>query len=191
VGELDFGHDGADATLMNAAERRVLLQTLAFFASSDMIVNDRLVASIIHDLPSEEWKAAYQAQCFMESVHTETYNRLIDALVSDQDEKDGLFNALNTIPTIAAKRDFYILHSDPSNDFQTRLLCQLLVEGVHFSASFALIAWLRKRFPGHFEATTKANELIMRDEGVHAKMACTLLKRELDAGKTVHNTTYA
>jgi ribonucleoside-diphosphate reductase subunit M2 len=77
-------------------------------------------------------------------------------------------------------------YSDPTIDFPTRLLCQLLVEGVHFSASFALIAWLRKRFPGHFEATTKANELIMRDEGLHAKMACVLLKRELAVGKTVH-----
>ena len=86
MGELDFGHDGADVALMNAAEPRVDLQTLALFASSDMLVNDRLVTSIIHDLPSEEWKVAYQAQCFMETVHTETYNQLIDALVGNQDE---------------------------------------------------------------------------------------------------------
>ena len=112
---------------------------------------------------------AYSAQCFMETIHTETYNRLIATPVGDQEEKAGLFNALNTIPTLSAKRDFYmtLCHSDPSNDFQTRLLCQLLTEDIHFLASFALIAWLRKRFPGRFEATTKANELIMRDEGLH------------------------
>ena len=185
AGELDFGHDGADMALMSTTERGVLLQTLAFFASSDIIVNDRLVTSIIHDLPNEEWRCAITTQCFMETIHTETYNRLIDALVASQDEKAMLFNALNTIPSIRAKRDFYMQYSDPSNDFQTRLLCQLLVEGVHFSASFALIAWLRRRHPGRFEATTKANELIMRDEGLHAKMACSLLKRELNAGKTV------
>ena len=76
-------------------------------------------------------------------------------------------------------------HSDPSNDFQTRLLCQLLAKGVHFSASFALIAWLRTRFPGRFEAITKANELIMRDEGMHTQMACKLLRHHLDAGNTI------
>ena len=185
VGELDFGHDRGDMVMMNVPERRVLLQTLAFFASSDMIVNDRLVTSIIHDLPSEQWRAAYAAQCFMETIHTETYSKLIDTLVDDNDEKVGLFNAVVTIPTIQAKREFYMSHSDPSNDFQTRLLCQLLVEGVHFSASFALIVWLRKRFPGRFEATTKANELIMRDEGMHAQMACELLRRQLAAGNTI------
>ena len=44
---------------------------------------------------------------------------------------------------------------------------------------------MRSDHPGRFEATTKANELIMRDEGLHAKMACTLLKRELSAGNAV------
>ena len=46
------------------------------------------------------------------------------------------------------------------------------VEGIHFSGSFAAIFWLKKR--GLMPGLTFSNELISRDEGLHADFACLL-----------------
>ena len=46
------------------------------------------------------------------------------------------------------------------------------MEGVHFSGSFASIFWLKKR--GLMPGLTFSNELISRDEGLHADFACML-----------------
>ena len=46
------------------------------------------------------------------------------------------------------------------------------VEGIHFSGSFCAIFWLKKR--GLMPGLTFSNELISRDEGLHADFACML-----------------
>jgi ribonucleoside-diphosphate reductase subunit M2 len=60
------------------------------------------------------------------------------------------------------------------------------VEGIHFSGSFCSIFWLKKRqlMPG----LTFSNEMISRDEGLHADFACHLyeLLRNRLTTTTVH-----
>lgn len=46
------------------------------------------------------------------------------------------------------------------------------MEGIHFSGSFCSIFWLKKR--GLMPGLTFSNELISRDEGLHADFACLL-----------------
>lgn len=48
------------------------------------------------------------------------------------------------------------------------------VEGILFSGSFCAIYWLKKR--GMMPGLTFSNELIARDEGLHADFACLLYK---------------
>ena len=176
VAELDFGEDRQNATeLLSEDENRVLMKVLAFFAASDLIVNERLFLSLFDEAPTSEWRAALTAQSFFETIHSETYALLIDTLCPDENSKRSLFNSLETEHSISAKRDWYLKNSVGS--YAQRCLVQLCVEGIHFSSSFAIIAWLRKRFPGKFQATCKSNELIMRDEGMHAKMAAALYRQ--------------
>ena len=110
VGELDFGNDHNDSALLSTDERRLLLQILAFFAASDLVVNDRLFRSILSDSPTDEFTAALTAQMFMETIHSETYARLIDEIAND-DEKAKLFNGLESVPSIKAKKDWYLKQS--------------------------------------------------------------------------------
>merc|ERR1712146_276314 len=46
------------------------------------------------------------------------------------------------------------------------------VEGILFSGSFCAIYWLKKR--GLMPGLTFSNELISRDEGLHAEFACLI-----------------
>merc|ERR1719215_1079929 len=58
------------------------------------------------------------------------------------------------------------------NSFAERIVAFAAVEGVLFSGSFCAIYWLKKR--GLMPGLTFSNELISRDEGLHAEFACLL-----------------
>ena len=183
--EISLEHEKNDFKTLNKDAQQMLVQTLAFFAASDLVVNDRLTSSIMKERMSTEMLMAYQTQIFFENIHTETYNLLIDTLVTDDELKLKLFNSLENYPTIGAKRDWYIKNSDENLPIAHRLIVQVCVEGIHFSSSFALIAWLRKYAGGKFKGTTTSNDLIMRDEALHAKMSLALFNRLSDEKKNL------
>jgi len=56
--------------------------------------------------------------------------------------------------------------------FAERIVAFACVEGILFSGSFCAIYWLKKR--GLMPGLTFSNELISRDEGLHAEFACML-----------------
>merc|ERR1719310_489888 len=58
------------------------------------------------------------------------------------------------------------------NCFAERVVAFAAVEGILFSGSFCAIYWLKKR--GLMPGLTFSNELISRDEGLHAEFACLL-----------------
>merc|ERR1712139_416166 len=60
------------------------------------------------------------------------------------------------------------------NSFAERVVAFAAVEGVLFSGSFCAIYWLKKR--GLMPGLTFSNELISRDEGLHAEFACLMYR---------------
>merc|ERR1712154_614168 len=58
--------------------------------------------------------------------------------------------------------------------FAERIVAFAAVEGVLFSGSFCAIYWLKKR--GLMPGLTFSNELISRDEGLHAEFACMVYR---------------
>lgn len=60
---------------------------LAFFASSDTIVNENIAQRFLKEVQIPEAKFIYQSQLFMEGIHSESYALMIDTLVVDEAEK--------------------------------------------------------------------------------------------------------
>lgn len=154
-------------------EKHFISHVLAFFAASDGIVNENLVLHFMHEVQIPEARAFYGFQIAMENVHAETYSLLIDTLVRDSVEKMRLFDAIETMPCVARKARWalqWIENKDAT--FAQRLVAFAAVEGIFFSGSFCAIYWLKKRnlMPG----LCFSNELIARDEGLHADFACLL-----------------
>ena len=146
---------------------------LAFFAGSDGIVNENLVARFMNEINIQEAKCFYGFQIAMENIHSETYSLLIDTYISDDDEKNHLFNAINTIPCVSKKANWAIKWiEDNESNFLTRLVAFAAVEGIFFSGSFCAIYWLKKR--GFMPGLTFSNELISRDEALHCEFAVLL-----------------
>ena len=170
--EIDFSKDYDDFCNLNDNEQHFIKMILAFFSSSDTIVNINLSERFLQDIKIREAIVAYTWQMMMESTHSETYSLQIDNIVRDSEEKDKLLNAVIEYSCIAEKAAWAVKWIESTESFAHRLLAFAVVEGVFFSGSFCSIFWLKKRniMPG----LCASNELIARDEGMHCEFAVLL-----------------
>lgn len=175
--EIDLSQDMKDWNNLNDGERHFISHVLAFFAASDGIVNENLAENFVNEVQYTEAKFFYGFQIAMENIHSETYSLLIDTYVKDSQEKNKLFNAIDTMDCVKKKADWALRWIDEGN-FAERLVAFAAVEGIFFSGSFCSIFWLKKR--GLMPGLTFSNELISRDEGMHCDFACHLYNEHLN-----------
>ena len=163
--ELDLAHDMKDWEALQENEQHFLKHVLAFFAAADGIVNENLVERFCSEVQIPEARFFYGFQIAIENIHSETYSLLIDQYVKNPEEKERLFNAIDTIPCVRKKADWALRWIGESRRFAERLVAFAVVEGIFFSGAFCAIFWLKKR--GLMPGLTFSNELISRDEGMH------------------------
>ena len=172
VEEIDLGTDLKDWDSLNSNERHFIKHVLAFFASSDGIVMENIDLNFGNEVQIPEARSFYAYQAFNESIHGETYSLMIDKLVRDPEEKERLFQAIDTVPAVKAKAEWALEWLNKDAPFAQRLVAFACVEGIFFSGSFCAIFWLKKR--GLMPGLSFSNELISRDEGLHQEFAVTL-----------------
>lgn len=155
-------------------ERQFMSMALAFFAASDGIVTENLVARFCLESDVAEVRAFYVGQAFFEQVHSEAYSLIIDRLIPDAAEKNKLFRAVEHHVCVRRKAEWgrrwiESVDGDRADGPARRLAAFACVEGIFFSSSFATIYWFKGRnlLPG----TTLSNEWISRDEGLHTDFA--------------------
>jgi ribonucleoside-diphosphate reductase beta chain len=170
-------------------EKYFISHILAYFASSDGIVNENLAIRFMNEVQIPEVRCFYGFQLMMENIHSETYSLLIDTYIKDEVTKNKLFNAIHTMPCIKKKADWalrWITNNtdsftaqgeenrvlSPKPSFAERLIAFACVEGIFFSGAFCAIFWLKSR--GLMPGLGFSNELISRDEGLHTDFACLL-----------------
>jgi len=173
--EVDLSKDMDHWVNLKPDERHFITHVLAFFAASDGIVNENLVERFSQEVQVTEARCFYGFQIAMENVHSEMYSLLIDTYVKDPEERNTLFNAIETMPCIKKKADWALNWiGNETATFAERVVAFAAVEGIFFSGSFASIFWLKKR--GLMPGLTFSNELISRDEGLHCDFACLMFK---------------
>jgi ribonucleotide reductase beta subunit family protein with ferritin-like domain len=190
--EVDLSGDMRDWEKLNENEQYFIKNILAFFAGSDGIVNWNIGDRFKEDIKQleglyKETSYLYNYQAMIEDVHNEMYSLMLDTYIKSSEEKEHLFNAIETIPCVKKKAEWamkWIL--DENSSFSQRLVAFAIVEGIFFSGSFCAIYWLKKR--GLMTGLTSANEFIARDEGMHTETACVLysLLEDKVSEKTIH-----
>ncbi|XP_058686504.1 ribonucleoside-diphosphate reductase subunit M2 B isoform X1 [Poecile atricapillus] len=171
--EVDLSKDLPHWSKLKADEKYFISHVLAFFAASDGIVNENLVARFSQEVQIPEARCFYGFQILIENVHSEMYSLLIDTYIKDPKKRDFLFNAIETMPCVKKKADWALKWiEDRESTFGERVVAFAAVEGIFFSGSFAAIFWLKKR--GLMPGLTFSNELISRDEGLHCDFACLM-----------------
>lgn len=148
-------------------ERHFIKHILGFFAGSDGIVMENISMNFSEEVTDPSARLFYAYQIFNESVHSEQYALLLDALIEDEAERNALFEAIETIPAIGKKAAWALKYLDKDRSFAERLVAWIAVEGIMFSGSFCALFWLRNR--GIMPGLSLSNEFISRDEGLHQK----------------------
>ena len=173
--EVDLSKDLRDWNRLTDDERYFISMILAFFAGADGLVNENLTFRFYNEVQNSEARLFYGFQVAMEGIHQEVYANLIDTYIADQREKTKLFNAIQEFPFIRSKADFCLKYMKSGDTFATRLVAFACVEGIMFSGAFCSIFWFRKR--GLLNGLTFSNELISRDEALHAEFAVLLYSK--------------
>lgn len=181
--ELDLTKDIDDFNKLSDNEKNFIKHILAFFSSSDTIVNINLGERFLNEVQVLEAKFFYAFQMSIENIHSETYSLLIDTYYKDARERHEAFNAIQYIPCIKKKADWcFKWINDKDASFAQRLVAFAIVEGIFFSGAFCSIFWLKER--GLMPGLSFSNELISRDEGMHVEFAVLLyskIKNKLSA----------
>jgi len=170
--EIDLAQDSKDWCTLTEGEQHFIKCILAFFAASDGIVLENLASHFSTEVQIPEARAFYGFQIAMENIHSETYSLLIEQYIRDPIEKETVFDAIHTMPAVQEKAQWAVQWMNGENSFAERIVAFAAVEGILFSGSFCAIYWLKKR--GLMPGLTFSNELISRDEGLHAEFACML-----------------
>lgn len=178
--EIDFSNDYDDFLTLSENEQYFIKMILAFFASSDGIVNFGIDEIFLEKIMITEARVMYQFQTMMENIHGEVYSLMLDNIVRDPIEKEKLLNAITNIPIVKEMADWafdYIKNSKSVGEF---LVANACVEGIFFSGAFAAIFWLKKyKNNGDRSNSSKifmygltmSNKFISRDEGLHYEAA--------------------
>lgn len=169
--EIDFSQDDSDWNKMDEDTKHFILTIIAFFAGSDMLIIDNLMDNFMSEVTVAECKTFYTLQAFVETIHSETYSLMLQKFGKGKEEE--LFDAINKIPSIRRKAEWARKYMDPALTFPERLWAFTIFEGVLFSASFCSIYWLRTKNLCH--GLTFSNELIARDEALHASFGVEML----------------
>lgn len=173
VGEVFLHEEKASFDSMSSKEQHFIKNVLAFFASSDGIVNENLVTQFYDEIPVPEIRQVLAVQICVEAIHSHMYSLLVDTIIKDPKERNEIFTAAQSIESVKRKAD-WAKKWITNGDFRERLLAFLIVEGIFFSSSFCSIYWIKtkNKMPG----LCKSNEWIARDEGMHAQTTAEIYK---------------
>ena len=175
VNEVDLEKDELDK--LSEVERSIVSKILSFFAASDIIVCENIMQSLYRDCVYAEAKQFYSIQMGMESVHTHMYSLLIERYYGCGETAKTLFDGIETNEHIRNKAEFCMKYMLPDMPMSQRLVAYAAVEGIFFCSSFATIYYFKKR--GVLPGLTFSNELIARDESLHAQFSCMLYKQQV------------
>ena len=173
VEEINFENDKKDFQSLPKEEQDFMRKICTFFLISDAVVGDA-VGNFSEEVPDREAKAFYSVQSMIENTHIETYSKMFDIVTDSSANKDFIeecLNAINSFPSVLKKRQFC------TRKYETvpqQIAAFAFIEGVFFSASFSGIFWFKNR--GKCKGIVQANSWILRDENLHCRFGCEVLK---------------
>lgn len=169
-------------------DKHLVKYILAFFASSDGLVNVNITERFKNEVPMQDAIYFYNFQLMMEDVHANMYSILLDTIIPSQEERDQLISASHNIPVIKSMTKFMTDCTESDAPFAERLLRFACVEGIFFTGCFCVIYWLQ--FRGLMPGLGHSNELIARDEKLHTEFGLLLYTMIEPEHKLSHKRIY-
>lgn len=167
AGEIDKTGDRIDFNeKLTPQERHVLLLIFGFFANADNAVLEILQKRVMSVINIPEASRAFAVQCHFESIHVVTYNRLLEEFLPDLEEREKLFQSVETNPAVKPLI-MWCLQWATRNATVGEMLVAAAAFEMGFMPMFQVIFVFRKR--KLLKGTGHANEKIMEDELKHVQ----------------------
>jgi ribonucleoside-diphosphate reductase beta chain len=170
VEEISFHRDLPQLRTMTPAERHMVQRLVAFFATGDSLVSNNLVLNLYQAVNAPEARMYLSRQLFEEALHVQFYLTLLDNYVPDPLERERMFDAVNNVPSVAAKAKWMAKWMDEGVRSTHNIIAfSSCVEGLFFYGAFAYIFYMKDRglLPGLADGTN----WVMRDETMHMNFA--------------------
>jgi len=171
----NYATDRPDFLTMPTPIQTIIKYVLSFFANGDGIIISNIVYRLLATAPDPEESLAYCFQMAMESIHAMAYNKQIDAIIPDQEEKLRMFSAVSELPAVAKLSEWMkkmTFHRGPRAEVLVAFACG---EGLLFPTSFVPIFYMRIK--NKMPILVDVNKEIARDETLHFEQGITLIKR--------------
>ena len=183
IEEVSFTTDISDIRdKLTLGEKHVLNRVISFFAVGDLLVLHNTISNLSKHINSPEALLYYSRQIYEESLHQDFYNILLDNYIPDMTEREEIFDAVNTLPSVRAKAEFCLkwfsdgLEADilDTDEKKQKYLMNIItfataIEGLQFMASFLYVFWLRSR--GLMSGLGDGTQWVFRDESLHMSFA--------------------
>lgn len=147
---------------LNDKERILIKQILAFFASSDLIIVSK-IRTHLDKIAFPDISKVYDYMKMMENIHSAVYQKLIEVLIVDEDEREQLYDSVINMPCIKNMSEW--CKNQNADNVAEILFVNTIFEFVFFRSPFAIIASFKRR--GLMPAVGISNEYISRDEDMH------------------------
>lgn len=162
-------------------ERLVIKRCLGFFAGSESLVSNNLMA-LAKWITDPECRQYMARQMYEECLHNHTIVYICDSLDLDINE---VYEAYQTIPSIKAKDDFLMSVTGDINRpgfttqtpegrrelYKAAFIYYIVCEGTFFFSGFAMLLSLQKKIPGIAEQI----QYTLRDESLHIEFGTKVL----------------
>lgn len=179
--EVDCSQDHHDWEMVPEGTKTFVKFILCFFAQSDGLLNEVIMDRFKSEAGAyKDAKHFYSIQEANETIHNETYSRLIQAYFKDSKEQKEALNAIQYYPAVGDIAEWMKTWMSEDRNRLERIIAFVCVEGILFSSAFAGIYWIKRQniLPG----LCKANEFIARDEGIHTEFGIQRYKIETTVG---------
>lgn len=137
--------ENLDKLLLDYSEKKYMKLFTSIFASPDSqgLVNDNFAEEFCKVVQVTEAKFFFGHQLFVQNIHYEMYNKLLDNYAQTNEEKTTLFKVVENYDSVKEKRNWIAQWKHSS--FSEQLIAAACLHGLFFSAIELTGDWIRNR----------------------------------------------
>lgn len=197
--ELNIQQDVADYEAMSGDERALFNELIGYFVTTELLVQNVIGESFYPYIVHPRAKMAMTAQMFMEDIHSDFFEIMLNTFNMDRDE---MYSKTQTNPILKRKQELVARQADKlslssgnnidpdSLEGKKAIIHAILVnnivqEGIFFYSAFAM--FLAMRETGKMKNVCNGIDLVLIDESLHLKLWIELILGILEESPEITN----
>lgn len=165
-----------DKLQLSYNEKKFMKAYSSIFASSESagLVNENFAEDFCRIIQVTEAKFFYGHQLFVQNIHYEMYNKLLDSFCENAVEKEKLFKTVESYNSVVNKREWITKWKNSS--FGETLLASACLHGLLFTSLSLVHGWLKNRCKNKFNhEIIEIFERMIIDQDLQRDFSCLMI----------------